>query len=258
MPPREPRQPRCAAASRRPIVDRRPTPAQRDVVRDPLLGLVERTAQLGRDRIVAVGPAAVAHASPPRSWRSSTLSALARHRHQLGARVVQPGPGGVLGAFRDLRHLFDRQALDLEQHQHQLLLRGQLGDQLVQHPQPLAALRSVGRRGRQRLAQQQARQHGPDAAAARRARRVTGGNPVDPGRQSRLAAEVRQAAIDRHEHFLAGVLALLGRHAERRQEPVDHRGVAVVQRAPGAPVALLASRQDVEVGAAPLPRWDRS
>ena len=78
------------------------------------------------------------------------------------------------------------------------------------------------------------------------ARRVTRGDPIDPGRQPRFAPEVRQAAIHRDEHFLTGVLALFGRHAERRQEPVNDGRVAVVKGAPGDPVALPAARQDVD------------
>ena len=53
---------------------------KRDVVGDPLLRLVERAAQLRRDRVVAVGPGAVAHALPSRCSRASFFVVFRRLR----------------------------------------------------------------------------------------------------------------------------------------------------------------------------------
>ena len=70
--------------ARRPVEGRASIAAhprrKRDVVRDALLRLVERAAQLRRDRIVAVGPCAVAHALPSRCSRSSLFVVFRRLR----------------------------------------------------------------------------------------------------------------------------------------------------------------------------------
>src|SRR4029079_955161 len=97
---------------------------------------------------------------------------------------------------------------------------------------------------------------GPQAARAGRGRGGAGGDPVNPGREPGVAAEMRQAAVDGDEDLLAGVLALLGRNAERGQEAVNDGRVTVVEGAPGAPVAVPATHQDVVIGPTTFPRGD--
>src|SRR2546421_7461854 len=101
---------------------------------------------------------------------------------------------------------------------------------------------------RRRLAERERAQELADPAAPAEADRVTRSDSIDPGRQLRLAAKARQAAVDGDEHVLRGVLPLLQRDAERADETVHRGRMAVVQYAPRCGVAHATTLDELIVG----------
>jgi hypothetical protein len=161
---------------------------------------------------------------------------------------MQPRPDRVLGTIDDSRDLFDRQPLDLEKNQDRPLLRCQPVEPAIDEMNFSGALRGIGNRRRKRLAQEQRREDIANPAAAPEAARVARSDPVDPGRQLRLAPERPEAAEDRDEDLLKGVFALVGRDPERRQKSIHLRRVAIVERTPSPPIPVPATANQLVIG----------
>src|SRR5882757_122753 len=135
--------------------------------------------------------------------------------------MMQPRPDSILGTTHHPCYFVHPQPLDFKKYEDRSFLRIELVEHPVEQMQLRRPLGRIDRRGWRRLAQGERAEELPNPAPAPQAYGVATSDPIDPGRKLGLAAEARQAAIDRHEHVLRGVLALLGRDTKGADEAVD-------------------------------------
>src|SRR5688500_18521966 len=145
--------------------------------------------------------AASSSSSPRCSRRIGTPEDLAQPLH----RVVEVHLRRILGAVRELGHLFEREIVEHAQLEDELLLRGQLDDRRAQPCAVLAIDQSLGHAiaDDERVLGKLRRFLTPMIAQPRE--RAVDRDPVDPAAHRRGAAKARETLERAHERLLRDI-----------------------------------------------------